>query len=212
MIDPEKYQGMTGMTFNPLAVPQGKFIWEEYKVLSRRPALSQLPKSEDYQGWLKTDLDQLVRFMVVFVDPESPLASETDFDFRKKEAIDSMKVKGRALEEIESEGLLFHAVLLDIFKLANSYQYESWFSLKMNFHILNRELRKNPEVIDAQTMNARRMLAQSQEESLGVLAKIESTLFPSKRIEKLVNQAAMADEIGGYAEEFATDAEWKGDV
>lgn len=197
------------MTYNPFDVQEGQFIWERYPVFGRRQILSTLPDHDGYKSWSLIDLDKLVRVMVLFVDPESPLAGETDFDFRKKESIRLVKPTAKVVKEIEEEGPIFQAVVYELFKLANSYQYEAWWSMKMNFHIMNREMRRPPKTFDASTLNARRMLSAGMDEQLLAIAKMESALFSDKRIEKLINDAAMADDIGGWVEEFAEDAEWK---
>lgn len=204
-----KSKDLSDMTINPLATPPGKFLWEVYPQIARRPVLNKPP--EDL-GWLPSDWDKLVRFMIIFADPESPLAGETDYDYRKGAAIESVKPKGRVLDEIKSEGVAFHAVLLDVFKLVNSYQYEMWLSMKMNFHILTAELRKAPDSLDASSLNARRMLAGSIEEIAASLLKIEASLFPNKRIEKIINASALVDEVGGWAEEFAEEPAWKDEL
>lgn len=200
------------MTFNPMAVPQGTFIWEHYRLLGRRPRLSTLPDGDRYKPWQKSDLDKLIKYVIILADPESPLYNENDYEFRVKQAADQIKLTNKPLQEALDQGPLFHLILLEIFKLSNSYQYETWFSLKMNFHILNAELRKQPEMFDAQTLNARRQLAGSMEDTMTSLAKIEASLFPSRRLEKIVNNASLLDEVGGWAEEFSEEAEWKQDV
>ena len=194
------------MKFDPSLVQTGKFIWEHYPQLGRRKVLCTVPDSYD---WNLKELDSLVKYVLYFADPESPLADETDYEFRIEQAKELSQVKGRVVEEIDSEGMLFHSVLLEIFKLANAYLYELWFSLKMNFHVMNTELRRHPASLDAASLNARRMLGSSMEESLTALAKTELALFPNSGVEKIVNRAAMAEDPGRWVEEFAEELEWK---
>lgn len=194
------------MKFDPSLVPTGKFIWEHYPLLGRRKVLSTVPDSYD---WNLRELDSLIRYVLYFADPESPLADETDYEFRIEQAKELSRVKGKIVEEIDKEGMLFQSILLEVFKLANSYLYELWFSLKANYHILNTELRRHPDSLDSAALNARRMLGSSMEENLTALAKTELALFPNPAVEKIVNRAAMSEDPGRWVEEFAEELEWK---
>lgn len=212
-----KLEDFDDMSLNPFAVAKGTFMWEHYDELKRRPGLCRLPPESvgpPYDEWLDSDLDKLIKFLVIFVDPESPLAKEPDYDFRREEAMNIVAVKEgtNTHDEIVAEGPVFQIVMFELFKYVNSYTYESWFSQKMNFHIMSSELRKAPAAFDATTLNARRQLALSMEELRTDLIKIESTLFPNARIEKMVSDIATEDQVGGYPEEFAEWPAWKKDM
>lgn len=201
------------MTLNPFVVPDGVFMQDFYEVFKRRSVFKTLPqnisklseKERESYLWNFPDLDMFLRYIVIFIDPESPMYNQTDFDYKKKQALMLLEVEpgSNVHNEIESEGRYFFLAVFEFFKIVNDLQYEEWFSQKINFHHATDILRQPIPVTDTSAINARRNLATSLPELRKTLLKLQASLFKDKRTEKMIVNMATEDSVGGYAEEFA---------
>lgn len=199
----------SNMTYNPFAIPVGKNM-SHYQLFTQN-RFWQKPKSEDgkYDGWGKDDIDLLIKFVVIIVDPESPLYEEKSYDLRVDKGKKALAIfSGSMVEkEINQSGEFYSKLLFEFFKTINTHLYETWFSMKMNVHQMNSYLRlppipdKNGSV--ASDINARRQLSQVITELTYELIEIEYQLFPDARLAKIINDRSSDDGLGGYAEQYA---------
>lgn len=209
------------MTINPFVVSRDNYVFDHYPDLQRAKVFSIIPKNKDdgkpYKEFRKKDLDILLKFVIIFIDPESPLADIRDYEKRRKYAIDVMKSRGlvengRPYEEIMEEGLLFDALIFQYFQLINNHDYELWYSLNMQLRTFYTHLRKdlsedkNGSVLA--DMDKRRMLLKDIENFKSTLMNLESQLFASPRLKKIIARKQMDEAIGGYAEMFAKTGPW----
>lgn len=217
----EKYNGppdyrkdeFTDMELDPFSVPRGGFIFNHYDLFSRGKTFQTIPRRQKaYQDWENQDLDTLLRVIVVMVDPESPLAEKSDFGYRKVQAVllCGADKNERVLHEVDAEGPFFSSLVSAFFKVISDMDYETWWSLKQLYHELCRQARMPiPQGADAGLINARTKLPAAIAQTEAELKQKQYVLFKSKRLEKLLISEASKDDIGGYAEEFAEDPEWK---
>lgn len=201
----------SAIEFNPFAVPNDKFMWDYYDKLQRRTAFSQLPTQyidfdqipellRDVRGITFEDLDKLVKFTIVFVDPFSPLWDERDFEARK---VTALRYLGFKQEEpfyklIANDSWFWHYMMAEYFKYANAISYETWFSTKMSFHSISAKLRKG-NISDSHQITMTKTL-----DDLKVkLIEQEAALFKDAYSLRVVAEMSTQNKIGGYAEKHA---------
>lgn len=203
----------TDMELNPFAVPRGGFIFNYYDIFRKGAQFQHIPrKFKNYASWDNPDLDLLLRVIVIMVDSESPLAEESDFEYRKTQAIilTGADANDKVLKEIEDEGNFYSSLVYNFFKAISDMDYETWYSMKELYHSLCRQARMPmPRDADAGTINARAKLPQAIAAAEQELKAKQYILFKSKRLEKKIIAEAGKDDIGGYAEEYAEEPEWK---
>lgn len=216
------------MPLDPFNIPKGVKCFEHYSELKQCKTIYSIPKdldSEmkpiflDYIDWKNNEIDCLIRYVIVLIDELSPLYQEANFERRQKEALAAIisfasgKSFPRVLEEIEKEGLLYDHVVFQFFCLINSHDYELWYSLKMNVHRMNNQLRigyvEDSKGSLESSIKTKAMLAKNIIAINLQLKNIELRLFPNnKRLAKKMTKMSMADTIGGYMERFARNGPW----
>ena len=211
------YSIFEGMSLNPFAVPDGKGM-DHYKMFKNAVFWKRDFATEDADGeYLKCsllDINKLISFIVLLIDPESPFADERNFDLRvnKCKRILDIDKEGFVAEEIQREGDMYVSIMFELFKRINNHVYETWFSMKMNLHQFSSYLRKSP-IPDrngsvAQDINARRQLAQIMPELTFELIEIEMQLFPDDRLQRLISERSSDDGLGGPAEQYAEEPKY----
>lgn len=198
------------MQLNPFGTKG--FMFNAYPEFSRRKVFSTIPPGKTYNEWTDEDLDLLIRVIVIMVDPESPLAEEHDFEQRRKQSLICVKghLNDKVLHEVHFQGRLFSQLVYHFFKIVNDIPYESWYSMKIAFHEFTRQIRRPiPDDADAGIINARAKIGPAMTEIERVLKEKQVALFRDKRLEKLVLEEAADQEVGGWAEEFAEEPDWK---
>jgi hypothetical protein len=205
------YKEFEKMTLNPFRIAKGKFM-DEYKIFKQKRFWENPEdgeKESPYNRWTRHEKDMIVRFVVLLIDTESPYYEEKSYDIRVskcKKALDIVKASV-VDKEIDEDGPFMTKVLFEFFKNINNHLYETWFSMKMNLHQMNNYLRRPPAVdkngSTASDINARRQLSQVITELAYELIEIEFQLFPDSRLQKMINDKATDDGLGGYAEQFA---------
>jgi hypothetical protein len=199
------------MTLCPFDVPEGQYVFEYYDVFSKRQIFKNPRPTEEYSEWTLKDVDLLLKFIIIVIDQESPIASgdgATDMDYREEQGLLLLKIKEGApvFEEVKSRSFMYRTLLFEFFKTINSFDYEMWYSLKMNFHSMTAQLRMPLKAGDANAINARRQLAGALPDLQKELMRHQVALFPSKRLEKMIiNKMLEEDKVGGYVEEYAKD-------
>lgn len=201
------------MSLNPFNVERGATMDSIYKTLKGNRFWI-VPKTIEYELWTKSNTDTIIRFVVLLIDPESPHYDERSLDIRMGQCRNALNILSDSVEfkEIDSFGNVFANVMFEFFKVVNNHIYETWFSSKMNLHQLNKYLRM-PPVSDkngsvAADVNARRQLSQVIKDLAFDLIEIEYQLFPDLRLAKIINERAAEDGLGGYAEQYAEDANY----
>lgn len=205
------YSIFEGMSLNPFAVPAGKGM-DHYKMFKSKVFWKRNFGGESsYEEFMITDIDLLVKFVVLLVDPESPYYDERNFDLRvdKCKRILDIDKESDVCKEIDSDGDMFVSILHEFFKRINNHVYETWFSMKMNLHQMNMYLRRPPTPDRngnvAQDINARRQLSQVIPELTFELVEMEMQLFPDDRLQRLISERSSDDGLGGPAEQYAEE-------
>jgi len=177
------------------------FIWKQYPDLRRRRIFSIIPI--DYSDFRERDLDKMIRFCILFVDPESPFVSESNFSERAKMCLDKL---GYDEDEdfykyhFKDSSEYWQEMMFSYFKMVNDHLYELWFSTKIGVHNLQKQMR-NP-FFDSERM---RKTLKDVQDFTKQLISIEDTLFPDSKTRNLVSRLATEDKLSGYAEKFAID-------
>lgn len=205
------------MSLNPFGL-KGKYM-DEYKIFKQArfwTKLSGAEEAEKYEAWVKADVDMIIRYVVLLVDPESPYYEEKSYEMRCAKCKKALGItKGSIIEkEVDEEGPLMGQIMFEFFKTVNDHLFETWFSMKMNLHQMNSYLRK-PPIADkngslASDINSRRQLSQMITELAYELIEMEFQLFPDSRLQKMINDKATDDGLGGYAEQFAENPNYGG--
>lgn len=186
------------LDFNPVVLGPTEFIWDKYPRLKKRDAFFRIP--EEMDDFNLHDLNDLLKFMVIFVDPDSPFWDERDFDYRASQCLKTLHLapSARFYQEVSEKTGYWNFMLYEYFRFINTPLFEMWFSVKENFHIMNMKLR------DATIKETDRLkLIQEIDVVLGKLTNLEYKLFPDEKTAKAVADIATEKSLGGYAEMFA---------
>lgn len=197
------------MEFNPFAVFGNTPIWKHYSRLGKIRAFSYIPDDYVKLGWKDENLSRILGFVIILIDPQSPLFEIRDYEQRKEDAAKMMKISNnQELNEILDEGEIFHELIHEYFRLINNHLYEQWFTYKSQIHTFNSYLRKplSTDMTKVPTeVNARKALMKEIKNFNDELQHLEAVIFQDERIAKLINEKAVQNSIGGYAERFALD-------
>lgn len=200
------------MEFNPLRNPK-EYIWDLYERLRIREELTATPdeviKSNDDAEVKKQKAealemkDWLIRFFILFIDPESPFAKIRDFKVRKtksKEAIGDAKGKipKRVNKEIESCGSVYQLIQSEFFKLVHDSDYVHWVSLRSVYETLTDRLR-SPNIATDDAMLIVKQIDTLKEN----LEHVEKKIFSDSRILRQIADEKQRTQISGYAERYA---------
>jgi len=203
---------LTKMEFNPLRNPK-EYIWDMYERLRIRDQLTATPdelvKSNDDAETKKQKAealemkDWLIRFFVLFIDPESPFAKIRDFKVRKdksKEAIGDAKgrIPKKVNKEIESCGQVYQLIQSEFFKLVHDSDYVHWVSLRSIYETLTDRLR-NPNIDSDEAVSIVKQIPSVKDN----LEEIEKKLFSDSRILRQVADEKQRNMLTGYAERYA---------
>jgi hypothetical protein len=152
------------------------------------------------------DLDKMLRFTILYLDPLSPFFDERDFNQRKRACLDALKYdqEERFLTEVDELTQYWQQVMFEYFKMINAIDFESWLSSKLAFHIINMELRNPALALDpkkrADTMKA-------MNEARKNLQSLQADIFPDERTQRIISEKATED-LGGHAEENALNVDF----
>ena len=191
------------LKFNPFALEEYELMWKVYPDLAKRAPFCSIP--EGVENFELPDLNKLIKFTVVYVDPLSPLYDEKDFDVRINKSMEVLgfdKEEERFFDFVRSNSTLWNVVLFTYFKMINAHMYESWYTLKVNLHILSAKLR-SAELADSDRRQYTKMITDARDE----LLEVEHKLFPDEYTMKIVAQKASEGKVTGYAEKYALKLE-----
>lgn len=202
------------MMYNPMDVPDGKFIWEHYPALQRRRELCKIPFQSfedlepDYTPGPR-ELDLLVRFMTLCCDRKSPFYDESDWDERRRLCIENVGIqKSTVLHKMIMQGhWWFNTVLTAYLNISANDLFSSWLSMKVATADIRLFMRQSvAEVSDPEKhMRAKIAAAGELEKMDQKVMALEIRLFPNSEMAIAAMEASTADEIGGYAEKHARD-------
>jgi len=181
--------------WNPLV--EG-MIWEEHPGMQMYPLFREVP--EDVIEFNLQELDKILKFMVLFVDPLSPFYEVRNFEIRKNNCVDALgfKKRSRFLQEVDHVTPYWNSLLFEYFQIVNEYSYESWFSLKSNFHRMTAALRGGNL-----SATERRHFMSSMKDARKQLEEMEYDLFQDERIKASIETESEKARLGGYAEQYA---------
>lgn len=191
----EQIAAIERIEWNPLT---DKLMWEEHRGMQMYPLFREVP--EDVLEFDLHDLDNLLKFMVLFVDPLSPFYEVRNFEIRKNQCLDALGVKrhSRMVQEVDNVTPYWNSLLFEYFQIVNEYSYESWFSLKSNFHRMTAALRGGNL-----TATERRHFMTSMKDAKKELQEMEYELFQDERTKASIENQTEKARLGGYAEQYA---------
>lgn len=188
----------SGMIYNPTV--GGRMI-DHYEDLSIYPVFtSPVEVSMDV-------LDQMIRYAILWNEPDSPLYRIKDLKKKHKECLSIANCSLEAEKYISSWGRDYRNVVFQILKLSNDYLMQQWWSRKLDYHSNVSYLAaslgssSDPEKEIALKLKIKGALDQDMKE----LMELESTLFPDKRSRRAMSKAAEEASLDGYAEKHATN-------
>ena len=145
------------------------------------------------------DLDNMTRFVVLFIDDESPYYREKDYDLRMQACFVHLKIGISLQKKIQNRCLTFLAMITEYLKLSNNPRFEAWLSIKMLFHSLTEQAR-SPVGLDEMSINDRIKLTTQLRTLAQEVLEADHLLFPDAKTAKYVSQTVTQV---NYAEKFA---------
>jgi hypothetical protein len=194
------------MTYNPFDVPSGKYIHHYYDGISRKKDMHSLPHSEVYSSWSDKDVSALLSYILLAYDPNGPLAQERDLDYRFEVASATVKLPRKVAREIKNFGEFFKQVLLSVFRTLEDHRYTMWLALSKNY--ANQLIFVSKPMTAEDDPKKKNDAAFALNDLRSELSKLESSLFPSPQLKKLVNDITMEDELGSWAEKYSENGKW----
>ena len=193
----------SNLEYNPLELSKDEMIWEKYPDLSMNPVFCEPSHDLTFE-----ELSHIVSFVILFVDVNSPVYKETDMERRTKVCIDTLKISkaSPAYKSIITHDERFSKVMYEYFRWVNNLPFQSWLSLKLTVTGLYKYLSTDLGIEDVDLEADRR--AKIQERLIGLEKKLlekQSKLFPTKRIQDIINRENIKDQLTGYAEMYALD-------
>ena len=189
------------LPINPFKCEGKEYMWKKYPKLSRRTAFSSIPKG--MRGHITLpDLNKLIKFVVIYIDPLSPLFEEKDFEQRATMAMEDLgfKKSEKFFQHFENNTLFFQNLVFEYFKMVNNHEYEAWYTMKINLHHINKRLR------DPSTqLSDRRQLTKAITDFQEDLIKLENKILPDDYTMNIISDLATADNLASYAEKYAWD-------
>lgn len=189
------------LPLNPFKCEPKEYMWKKYPQLARRTAFSSIPKGMKGHITL-AELNKLIKFVVLYIDPLSPLFEEKDFEHRTNVAMEDLGFtkKEKFFKHIENQTLFFKNLVYEYFQMVNNHEYEAWYTMKINLHHINRKLR------DPSTdLSNRRQLTKAITEFKTELIELENKILPDQYTMNIVSDLATADKLASYAEKYAWD-------
>lgn len=193
-----------------------KKIWVENPVLKRRKRLC-VPE----RGFSEEQLDYIVKFCFYLCDKASPLWEELNFAERKEGAISLAKIKkGDVLEACRGVGNFMadrkinkwvSSVMTEYLKLRSPTLFETWISMKINFHqtaeLLRIPLGTDKDLNYENSAVRRQSLQSAMYASAKEIMEIEEKLFPLDELREVVEEVVNDEALASFAEMNAEDME-----
>ena len=212
-----------GMEFDPTIRPQD-LIWKVYPRLAKNKFFSQgLPEivmqrfgynsKKEPTGFSQEEANSyastLLRFCILVLDEESPLASERDWGVRLREAAVILKISSKNnklwdLVSTETEEVV--ACMQQYIAYIASYDYKNWVTLIKHHNAMCSFLLSPPTFggKNAENDMAQRLLTEKNLEGTAErLQVLEAKLFPTPRLERKMKEKLLDDSFAGYVEHYA---------
>lgn len=203
------------MTFYPFVNNGKKRIWEIYPALALDAILDyEFPDDmkEHYHGWGAQQIELLMKFVIIFVDPQSPLLKREKDYFRRRELafeVLGLGPKNKVRVEIELETKYYGSVVSTYFKTVNDMDFEEWFSLRVAWQdamaILRTPSMDSEDFAAFQEKKAK--IVGSMKEIKKEMLDIEARIFQDDRLQKKI-LSQTTDEDATYAERFAENLDY----
>lgn len=194
------------MQYNPLAVSRYETMWQKYQWFYSKTIFYQpQPPAEE------KDLNDIIKFVVLFFDKQSPLFTEIDLEIRKIEALKWAKVdkKSIAFKIIDEDTEYYQNICFEYFKAINNYTFEMWYSQKIQYHNLCRMARMPYEELLQTPTQSLKQLQTAIQDSMEILIKTETQLFNNERLRDIITPKAEKLYTEAYAEKYALTVDYQ---
>ena len=149
--------------------------------------------------------DTKVRFVIWMIAPDSPYYDEKDFEVRLECALQEVGQDiGGELYNLWMQGdeeLL--EIMFQLFRLYADVDYETWFSMRLSFHITTAKLRDIYGLKDTDRSRAMKEVEDIKKK----LLIVEYKLFNEDHIKNKILDKAGESSLIGYAEMYAQEPE-----
>lgn len=146
--------------------------------------------------------DNMLRVAILFIDPESILYKEKDFELRLRKSLSMLNIpedsKALIAAAINGNSKEWQEVMYEYFRLVHNTTYEAWWSLLQSFHQLNKSLRSNNVKVRERLLVFKEIKAIKEQ-----LLNLEYDLFQDEHIKRAIAKSALDSSLQGYAEKYA---------
>lgn len=152
--------------------------------------------------------DELMKFVMYSVDPDSPYGKITDLDTRFRAAA---KAAGLPDTDFTNDIIMGKSEYVNnmttrFIIILDDDLFNMWFSMKKNFHAINHILRTPPSNEDSKKLmeeaKNRSSIQKEMQKTASELAQMESRLFDNEAVRRKVSKV-IGMKLGGFAERFA---------
>jgi hypothetical protein len=149
------------------------------------------------------EIDNMTRFVVMFIDPGSPYFREKDFETRMRLCCKHLDIRETSglFKKIRNLCPTLLLMITEYFKMSNNARFEAWFSTKMLFHQLSQEAR-TPTFLNETSISDKLKVATSLQALSQKVIELDHLMFPDEQTSRLVSEVVSAP---NYAEKFALD-------
>lgn len=192
------------MEYNPLSIGK-KMMWEQYPFFSKRDIFCTPINGETAQT-----LNDILRFVVLTIDSQSPFFRETDFEYKEKECFKILGISNssEAYRHITGESEWYQALVTQYFAHLDNMLFEQWYTAKVRFRQANAYLRTPTDIsgdVEKQEKTKEDLTAKMSQRRKEI-QKLENELFPNRRLQEKITQYADTEKQTGFAEMFAQPA------
>ena len=200
-----------GMRYNPFAFTMDTMIWDYYPDFKVRSYLgggefgpSSFAKMGiiDHKRWKAKMSSLVIRFVILFIDTESPFFKERDLERRKAAVLDLLNIKEGSLvyKNIMEESSYYQSVVHAYFVLLNNIDYEHWFTVKKNYHNFTKHMRNDSGNLSG---NEKINLTKQIESFRMDVIIAEDRIYNDPKLKEIINRKATEESIFGYPEKYA---------
>ena len=162
------------------------------------------------EGQTENTLNDILRFIVLTIDSQSPFFRETDFEYKERECFKLLGIdkSSEAYEHITGESNWFQMLVTQYFAYLDKMLFEQWYTAKVRFRQANAYLRTPPDLggnVEIQEKTKEDITAKMSVRRKEI-QKLENELFPTKRLQEKITQYADNEKQTGFAEMFALPA------
>jgi len=192
------------MEYNPLSIGKG-MMWQKYPFFAKRDLFCTPIEDETEQT-----LNDMLKFVVLAIDSQSPFFKETDFEYKEKKCFEILHIKegSDAYKHIKGESDWFQSLVTQYFAHLDNMLFEQWYTAKVRFRQANAYLRTPTDILgDVEKQEkTKEDLTSKMSQRRKEIQKLENELFPNKRLQEKITQYADNEKLTGFAEMFAQPA------